>query len=136
MVDVNEATENAIEEAVEKEEQKVPNEIREELIKQISASQTAIKNVLQMAPDTVPYNLQEFSELDEEGIKTKLDSFLEAHNSREERIAFCDMLRGSMENIKKSAEMFEAELKLRTQPDDVPRVQRKFRGFKQRKGTW
>jgi len=134
MVTEPEKTEETKEE--EQQPEQCTEEVKADLVNKINACREAVKKLMNIAPDTVPHYLQLLAELPEDQTRTKLDEMLSGYEDDAARMAFCQALVIAMSATAKNMERFEADLKLRTQPDDAPRVRRKFQGFRKRRGSW
>lgn len=114
----------------------VTDEYKQNLVNLIHKTREAILRLLKIAPDTVPYTLCELARQPTDKTSERLEEELAAREDDEAKEAFCQLLIVGLSAVGTKLERFEAELQLRTQPDNQPRAKRKFQGFKKRKGAW
>ncbi len=136
MVTEEEKVEEKTEEKEANVEEQCTEEVKQGLVDKINSCREAVRKLINIAPDVVPHFLRVMAETPEEATRTRLDELLAGHEDDEKRMAFCQMMVVAMTTTAESLGRYEAELKLRTQPEGEPRVKRQFQGFKKRQGSW
>lgn len=107
---------------------------REETLKKIKECRDQALRLMEIAPDAVPGFLRQLV-LDEEGVEGRLDAAVKDKDDSAQA-AFYLMVDIGISNLTKQLGKFEADLRSRCQPEGQPRVKRKFKQFKVRKGEW
>jgi hypothetical protein len=107
---------------------------KEQVIERIKGCREQVNRLLEIAPDTVPAFLKKLA-MDEEGIESRLDKEEEGKSEAAKAVYYM-MIDAGISSITKELERFEADLQRRIQPEGEPRIKRKFKNFKKRKGTW
>lgn len=111
-------------------------ELKNELISLIMELRVDIKVILEVAPNTLPLQLQTILKVPENRVKEDFDKLIESveEGEREEFLKTMLMVMGA---TKKSYVDLKDSLNRRIQPEGEERAKpRKFQGFRKRRGTW
>lgn len=108
---------------------------KEQMLEQIEACREQVHRLLEIAPDAVPTVLRALV-IEAESTEKKLDQLLGELENDESREAFVTMVTLSIKGMTESLAKFEAQLRERMQPAGMPRVKRKFKNFRKRRGEW